>query len=272
MKYTKIFNNHTEYETYMNNSVYYPNISYCQSEDDLHFNGYLQFDDLDVWTICCTNWGDYIETVIVDNTDNTVNITKTFKSMLNNIVKINELISVETNIDNNENTYEAGTTKEPVGITIKQCEAVTQSSLINKFDSINSTSHKFEEFQYFKSVTSLKQYNNFVKCEGTLIFPPNFVSWQDAQAYTQSVTTFIFPSTLTNFNLHRGGISRTTAIFVFKGSTPPTIDFSYFNPIASGNTCKIYVPDDAIDTYKQATTFSNYSQIIYPLSEYKRTK
>jgi len=37
--------------------------------------------------------------------------------------------------------------------------------------------------------------------------------------------------------------------------------------LTNGNTCPIYVPDDAVDTYKTATNWSAYASRIKPISE-----
>ena len=224
-----------------------------------------------MWRICCTNWGDYTEVVVTDNGDNTVNITRTPVRMKNTTATRGRS-EVEYNVDNTPDAsgntpYVSGTTKEPVGITMRQCGLAVISA--NVFASINDKNHTFEEFQYFNSQTTFKNYGNFVKCIGRLIFPPRFVSWQDDQPYTQSVLIYEFPETLTRFHLSRGGINKKDIVLVFKGATPPTLNFGYFNPTAAGNTCYIYVPDNAIDVYKQAATFSDYQQFIHPLSEYK---
>ena len=37
--------------------------------------------------------------------------------------------------------------------------------------------------------------------------------------------------------------------------------------LTNGNNCPIYVPDDAVDTYKMATNWSAYASRIKPISE-----
>ena len=37
MKYVKLFNNHSEYQTYINNEPILPNLSYCKDADDCHY-------------------------------------------------------------------------------------------------------------------------------------------------------------------------------------------------------------------------------------------
>ena len=54
---------------------------------------------------------------------------------------------------------------------------------------------------------------------------------------------------------------------VIRAETPPTATSStIFGPLASG--CKIYVPDDSLETYKAATNWSKYASYFAPLSEY----
>ena len=43
MKYLKLFDQHTEYETYINGSdKIFPNVSYCENENELHYNPYVE--------------------------------------------------------------------------------------------------------------------------------------------------------------------------------------------------------------------------------------
>lgn len=60
------------------------------------------------------------------------------------------------------------------------------------------------------------------------------------------------------------GCSALTKI-VMRGATPPTITT---DAIPKNSGLIIYVPDSAVDTYKQATNWSQYADIIKPLSEY----
>ncbi|WP_206671546.1 hypothetical protein, partial [Parabacteroides distasonis] len=53
--------------------------------------------------------------------------------------------------------------------------------------------------------------------------------------------------------------------FVSVLSTPPFTLSS--GALTNGNNCPIYVPDDAVDTYKTATNWSAYASRIKPISE-----
>ena len=54
-------------------------------------------------------------------------------------------------------------------------------------------------------------------------------------------------------------------IFISVLSTTP-FTLSY-GALTNGNSCPIYVPDDAVDTYKMATNWSAYASRIKPISE-----
>lgn len=53
--------------------------------------------------------------------------------------------------------------------------------------------------------------------------------------------------------------------YVFHGTTPPSIKTNTFS--AMSITCRIYVPDESVDDYKNATNWNNYANYIYPMSE-----
>ncbi len=136
----------------------------------------------------------------------------------------------------------------------------------NKFSEINSTVHTFNEFRYFEKIKTIANYNTlFQVCE--IKFPPFFVSWKDDSGYSRNVVTYDLPETVTSFHLSRAGNGKPELVLVLRGSTPPTFDFGYFRPNASN--CHIYVPDDALETYKATSPFSSYLNCIYPLSEYE---
>lgn len=129
---------------------------------------YLTFEDTEFWRLTCINYGDYNETVITDNGDNTVNITTTFKSVIVSptnqrtvTLKKTFIISEETNVDNSEGTYVAGTTKEPIGITQRQCDAIKQLGyhsggygIVNVYTN-NSLITSANDFAKFRNMTEI---------------------------------------------------------------------------------------------------------------------
>lgn len=115
---------------------------------------YLTFEDTEAWRLSCINWGDYDETVITAGDNNTVNIVVTFKSKLNNVIKKSVITSVRENVDNTEGIYVEGTTVEPIGITQKQCDAVTSWGTVFRY----TTAVSLNDLAKFGNVTSLSNY------------------------------------------------------------------------------------------------------------------
>ena len=59
--------------------------------------------------------------------------------------------------------------------------------------------------------------------------------------------------------------------FIIRSSTVPIVENNGTANMDSfgGSNVKIYVPDDAVNTYKSAAGWSNIASYIYPLSEYE---
>ena len=76
---------------------------------------------------------------------------------------------------------------------------------------------------------------------------------------------------VTSFGLYTFGNGGRTYVteLIMKGTTPPTCRSSYCLTGLSGK--KIYVPDEAVETYKTAQYWSTYAANIYPMSEYPAT-
>ena len=104
MKYLKLFDNHSDYDAYTNNMIT-PNVSYCLLEDEVHFNGnvnyskeYLTFEAIENGTISFNIWksmGTEYITSISYSTDNgetwsTTNNTNNKSEHLTITVNVNE--------------------------------------------------------------------------------------------------------------------------------------------------------------------------------------
>lgn len=259
---------------------------------------YLTFEDEGIWRICCENFGDYNETVITDNGNNTVDIVTTFKSMLDSVVKKSNVVSAQTNVDNSGGTYTPGTTKEAVGITMKQCEAVSSSSIGGNSKSVFRQSiiaSNFREFRYFtgvtntysewfngltitgtlilpKSITDYHSYlfnqatiNNVVLDEGT-INPPS--SWKTF--YFSNASLIVFPSTITSIpNVWNNSSNRRDVII----NTNVVIPVSAQSNLGATSPLYIYVKDELVDAFKADESWSTNvgASKIYPISEYTGT-
>ena len=155
---------------------------------------YLTFEDVEVWRICCENWGDYNEIVITDNGDNTVDIATTPVHMEDTTSTRGTTIT-QYNVDNTGGTYTAGTTKEAVGITKEQCEVVTAIGKDNTSGTTpftnNSLIVKFNELSYFKNLTIMGRHM-FYNCSNLKEFTiPGSVTVLGSYAFstTPSVET-----------------------------------------------------------------------------------
>ena len=85
----------------------------------------------------------------------------------------------------------------------------------------------------------------------------------------KSLTYAKLPNTLTSIGNYAFNDCSALVTFICNATTPPTLASNVFNntPIAS-KTGTIYVPDASVDAYKAATNWSQYADIIKPLSEY----
>lgn len=77
------------------------------------------------------------------------------------------------------------------------------------------------------------------------------------------------PSTITQIGISAFYHCKALQTIIIEAITPPTLCGNVFTdtPIAS-KTGTIYVPDASVDTYKAASGWANYADIIKPLSEY----
>ncbi len=250
---------------------------------------YIPFEDATVHTMCATRWGDYNETVITDNGDNTVNIVVTYKSMLNTTLKKSKIISSESNVDNTGGEYTPGTTKTAVGMTLAQCAAVTSIGTVFKE---NTTIRKFNEFQYFTKVSSLST-NAFSKSGIAEITFPTSMRTIGQQAFlnctrlsslilnegatttkeqwvwgAKNIVLIDLPSTvttLTGYGIQPYGSSgQKNYNVICRAITPPTLgSSSYLTKLV-----KVYVPDNSVAAYKAANKWKDFATKIVGLSTY----
>lgn len=254
---------------------------------------YLTFEDPEVWRICCENWGDYEETVITNNGNNTVNIVTTFKSMSDSTIRKSEITSTQTNVDNSEGTYVEGTVKRAIGITKRQCGAVTT---IGKVFVGNNSIVKFNEFEYFTNVKMFVSSGGFCNCKNLeeLVFPKSITQTYGGYVLSgcdslhklvlneglqlinggrfiygnYSLKKLTYPSTVTNLlndSLAVYANNSSTCTFIMLPIVPPTFagTISFSSSIEA-----VYVPDDSLTAYKEAQYWSAIASKIYPISEY----
>lgn len=94
--------------------------------------------------------------------------------------------------------------------------------------------------------------------EGRTSIPQGFISW------TIKADTIIFPSTITEIGdsfLHGNGWYPT---FICKAIIPPVITGTGY--IGYGPFSEMYVPDESVEAYKAAPSWSNHASQIKPMS------
>lgn len=219
---------------------------------------YLTFEDINIWTACCNAWGDHNKTVITDNGNNTVNIVKTFESMLNTTVNKSKIIDEQNNVDNSGGTYIEGTTYEPIGILQEQCEAVTA---LGTYLRNIGTGLLFPELKYFTSVTTVStnsplRGNVFSKIK----FP---ISLRTADVYYtiySSCRILDFPASTTISWFYSQNISNVEVLIIRNSTLQKGSDASRLR-----NDIEIYVPAELVDSYKEDSIWIARANNIYAI-------
>ena len=232
---------------------------------------YLTFEDTEFWRLCCENWGDYNKTVIIDNGNNTVNIVTTLISMIGSTINKSTIVSSQYNVDNTSGTYIAGTTKEAVGITKRQCASVL--SIARVFNQNTIIESAVELGKYFTSlvsfndrafqgcinlkaidisnITSIVRYSLYNIAVPELVFAEGMTAIPEMSIGGGKKVKYVdFPTTITSIGNNNINNFAAGAVVVCRATTPPSL--------GTGNTSctTIYVPSTAVEDYKAATDWS----------------
>lgn len=76
------------------------------------------------------------------------------------------------------------------------------------------------------------------------------------------------PQSVSTIGANVFGNCTNLSVFICRAITPPTIASSF---TGSSADLKIYVPDDSVEAYKQASGWSEYAEKIFALSSYVDT-
>lgn len=91
-------------------------------------------------------------------------------------------------------------------------------------------------------------------------------------AFEQSgITKLDLGPTATSIGSYILALCTKITTLICRATTPPTLDGDLYYTFSPPKNIKIYVPDEAVDAYKSATNWSQYSSVIKPLSEYVET-
>ncbi len=107
-----------------------------------------------------------------------------------------------------------------------------------------------------------------------IVFPSTIKSLGNYCFYGGGCRNLTIPANVTTLNNECFGELSSTPIsdcilrtVVFESETPPNINNKVFPAQLVGNGLKIYVPDNALETYKAVANLERYVTCIYPMSE-----
>lgn len=287
MEYIKQFQTHNQYEAYAESENFIrPNVSYCVDKDELHFNSkektveeetrvvaYFYIDKPGTYQIIGNNPSndnfvtDYfadieIDGVLMDEITGEYQFDTTgyhvIKYTLNDPTRISNYAFMECS----KMTY----VKMPTGITIIGEAAFANTNLHNI--TIPETVNEIRNGAFYKpNIDEFGSKPTIFEGRANLIIPDSVTTIGNKAFYNYAYDTlFVFIGknvnnigsnafSNTGYNQHQ---SSDTKIFYFFGTTPPIVNSSFTdNPFA------ILVPPESVSSYKQATGFTDYSNIIY---------
>lgn len=180
--------------------------------------------------------------------------------------------------------YNKGWAANPDYMTIEEANAlyVSQTQLGRAFSGINKVDlREFTNFYYDNTWGFLYEYG--YATTALLIVLPNRPFTQNAKGinFKNSGDKYIVipPGVTTYWSntvfYQQGTQTNRDCIvhFIVEGETPPVfggnfVNGEYFNVANNTTLADIFVPDNAVEIYKQATGWSKYADIIKPMSQY----
>lgn len=117
-----------------------------------------------------------------------------------------------------------------------------------------------------EGITSLRQ--GFMRNYGlSSITLPSTLTKINNDAFNSctSLRNITIPSGVTSIGGNAFNWCSAFQYVIMEGTTPPTLSNS--NAFNNTNSCPIYVPDSAVNTYKAANVWSNLASRIFPISD-----
>ena len=263
-KYLKLFETHTEYETYINGQdAILPNVSYCEDNNDVHYNPWVAPSRVltAVYNIPTTanpislypdEFPNEIESVLVTRPNGT-----TFELSSNDLVEYDSICEcgdpyMGYQFDmTGEHTFEY--TFKPNATTFSHqlfgfIPYVTSVNIPNCITSISTIDYPVPAFNVCTGLTS--------------IIIPNSVTTIGNNAFNgcSGLTSITIPNSVTSIGDSAFNNCSGLASVTVEATTPPTLGSGAFNGTASGR--KIYVPSASVNTYKAASGWSSYASDI----------
>lgn len=166
--------------------------------------------------------------------------------------------------------YDLGIAASPNQLTMREAEAVTNFPVLMDKGLKIGAKEDFSAFRFFKNVTTIPNNCFFVNTLLTAItLPESLVSIGHNAFRANVLDELIIPQGVTSIGmlfLYGNKTYEQTKFvnLICKPIVPPTAQSRTFEGIRG---LKIYVPDESLDTYKQAPYWSDVAEVIYPISE-----
>ena len=247
--YLKLFDTHADYNTYINGSdKVLPNVSYCENENEVHFNPY-------------TDPRLIVKYTVVDDSNTTMIYGgRTYEeiSVLDNFTKI-EVDGVEislTDLDENDGFYQLSEGEHTVKYTlIDQTEIKNAAFSHCQFTSItipNSVTYINYAFDGCTRLTSITIPDSVTTIE------------QNAFSSCSALTNITIGNAITSIGYGAFSYCNSLASVTIHTTIPPTLSKNAFKNNATGR--KIYVPSSSVEAYKAASGWSTYASDIQAIS------
>lgn len=288
MDYIKLFDQHSEYETYINSeNKKLPNLSYCEDEDDVHFNpipdpriiATFNVTNIEqpIYILCTdTNGFNDIKTKISE-----IEIDGVIQSEIPQTYQFNRIgrhiIKYRLNENLNEFPYYIGTyvnygmfyyCQNLINIiipnqikgfgygTFSYCNALNNVIIPNNFTTIADSTfigcRSLTSITIHDNITSIGNYA-FENCDSlTSVIIPDSVTSIGTYAFSEcdNLTTIIIGNGIKTLP---GGYTFYNSIklnnITIHAITPPTLGGPSIFSLISGDF-KVYVPEESVDTYK----------------------
>ena len=224
--YLKKFENHTQYENYINGSdAILPNVSICTTEGDVHYNPSTPVPPTPVETIVVAKFD-------VTDTSNPIQIIGEYADSPFSAIEI---------------------------------DGVEQPSVVSAYTFSFSTGGEHTVKYTLTDPTSIGTYA-FYECYSltSIDIPNSITSISDYAFYgCFRLTSVVIPDSVTSIGEYAFNDCSQLESFTVMATTPPSINSIFGGEMY---TPRIYVPSTSVETYKAAEYWSVYADYIEPIS------
>ena len=278
MKYLREFNNHAAYEA-AKDSLILPNVSFCVQENEVHYKQKImvvaKFNITDTSSPTTIGNGKFMSgfsSIEIDGVEQpSVVSAYTFSTTGEHTVKYELVDPTTVNSSSFSNCINLTSVDIPNGVTnigggvFYQCSGLTSIGIPNSVTSIGpsafSRCSSLTSIDIPNSVTSIGD-ASFAQCSSlTSMAIPDSVTTIGGGAFQKcyGLTNITLPSGVTSIGSSTFSDCTSLTSVTIKAITPPA---AVGNQFAGVSNFTIYVPAESVDTYKEDSGWSNYSNRI----------